>query len=84
MVFLAITPKGLEEALKLAKPNDDAVWCTSDTITEKEFNDMEGVNLTRFNYSFAADEADSVNGAIETIQEHHPGETVWVERSDEL
>ena len=79
MIFLALTKEGLKNALELAEKNNDSVWCTSDAVTEREFNKMKQPNLTRFNYSFSAVDQDAINDAIETIQEHHPGESVWVE-----
>ena len=79
MVFLAITPKGLAEALDLAKSNSSPVWCGSDAISEDEYSSRTGANLSRFIYPLSAQPASVIEGALETIAEHHPGETIWVE-----
>ena len=79
MVFLAITPKGLAEALDLAKSNSSPVWCGSDAIGEAEYSSRTGANLSRFIYPLSGQPASVIEGALETIAEHHPGETIWVE-----
>lgn len=50
MLYLAITPAGLKDALRSAS-DDDAVWCGSDAITEAEFSALKHLNLSRFIYS---------------------------------
>ncbi len=81
MVFLAITSGGLREALQLAAGTP--VWCGSDAISEKEFAKYNGGNLTRFIYSLSDASAEILEGAVETMREHHPNERVWVESHGE-
>ena len=76
MVFVAVTSTGLVEALRQAA-SDDAIWCGSDTISEADYAKLKRPDLTRFNYSLAGLELD--DGAISTVEEHHPGQTIWVE-----
>ena len=76
MVFIAVTPAGLAEALRRAT-SDDAIWCGSDTISEAEYVAMKRPGLTRFNYSLA--DLELGDGAIATVEEHYPGKTIWVE-----
>lgn len=76
MVFVAITAVGLAEALRRAS-SEDEIWCGSDTISESEYARVERPGITRFNYSLAGLELD--DGAIATVAEHHPGQTIWVE-----
>ncbi|WKB56024.1 hypothetical protein [Eleftheria terrae] len=52
MVFLAITPAGLADALRAAKPHD-FVWCGSDAITEGEYAALKRQNLSRFIYELS-------------------------------
>lgn len=79
MVFLALSPSGLAEALRMAADKDAAVWCGSDAISEEEFEACEFKRLTRFSYPLHDASSEVVSGAIETIEEHHPSERVWVE-----
>ena len=81
MVFVAVTSAGLTEALRRAT-SEDAVWCGSDTISEAEYAQMKRPGLTRFNYSLAGLELD--DGAVATVEEHHPDQTIWVEAAPRL
>lgn len=80
MVFLALTPVGLEEALRVRGHTADAVWCSSDAISEADYATLEDVNVSRFVYPLQGEPGDVLAGAIDMIEEHHPGETVRVER----
>jgi len=76
MVFLAITPTGLAQALRAATESD-AIWCGSDAISEADYAARQGPNLSRFAYSL--EDRVLIDDAVSTIEEHHPGQTVWVE-----
>ena len=76
MIFVAVTSVGLAEALRQAA-SDDAIWCGSDAISEAEYAKINRPGLTRFNYSLA--DLELIDGAIATVEEHHPGQTIWVE-----
>jgi len=79
MVFLAITPAGLRQAIALSKASPFAIWCGADAIDEAEYKSLRGVDLSRFTYALAGESREVVNGALETIAEHHPNTTIWVE-----
>ena len=76
MVFVAVTRTGLAEALRQAA-SDDAIWCGSDAISEADYAQLNRPGVSRFNYSLA--DLELGDGAIATIEEHHPGQTIWVE-----
>jgi hypothetical protein len=78
MIYLAITPVGLADALRAA-PSAHDVWCGSEAISEQALA-LLPVKPSRFIYSFTdGNAAEDLEGAIHTITEHHPGHTVWVE-----
>ena len=79
MVYLAITRRGLENALRRAGEPGAPVWCGSDAISQDEFAAMAGAGLTRFEYVLGT--RDLLPDALGTIAEHHPGEVIWVEAS---
>jgi len=81
MVFLAISKAGLSEALRLSLAGGQSVWCGADAISEQDFEALGGVKLSRFEYSLNGEPEEVVSGAVATINEHHPNETVWVERA---
>lgn len=79
MVFLAITPNGLEVALREAARSGSAVWCGADAVAERDFAALEGKGLTRFAYVLGARDPLVLERALDTIGQHHPDEVVWVE-----
>ena len=78
MVFLAITPEGLKEALRLKQTTPLDVWCGAGAISEAEYKDGSFKGVSRFIYDFAKADSDALAGALDTMKEHHPGETVWI------
>ncbi len=80
MVFLAITEQGLKEAILLAKANNFPIWCGADTVSNAEYAVLNGLNISRFDYSLFGESIDVIQDAITTILEHHPNdERIWVE-----
>lgn len=79
LVFLAITPSGLHQAIELSKLSPMAIWCGADAISEADWDDLSGVDVSRFDYPLAGETPEVIQGALETIAEHHPQATVWVE-----
>ena len=83
MVYLAIEPRAAIEAIRLAIETGWIVLMGSDAITPEEQKrySLSGVNLTRFSYPLANATSEIVADALETIEEHHPGEIVWVQHA---
>lgn len=79
MVFLALTTSGLRDALHLAAGQGHAIWCGAAALTEQELQSERLAGVTRLNYAPGASEKESIARALDTIEQHHPGETVWVE-----
>jgi hypothetical protein len=82
MVFLALSPAGLSEAIQLA--HGSPVWCGAEAIGEAAFQALSGANVTRFAYTISGEDAEVLGEAVATIQEHHPNERIWVESAGEL
>jgi hypothetical protein len=79
MVFLAISPEGLQRALHLASEANLPIWCGTDAISDVDYGKLAGRNVSRFVYPLRGASAQALQDAIDTIAEHHPGEPVWVE-----
>ena len=79
MVFLAITPAGLKDALREASGSGSAVWCGTDAISEEDFAALRGAYLTRLAYELGARDPLVLEDALDTIDQHHPSEVVWIE-----
>jgi hypothetical protein len=79
VVFLAITPTGLADALRVAADSDTAVWCGADAISRGEEVALGREELSRFSYGLGTRDPEVLESALGTIGQHHPGEVVWVE-----
>jgi hypothetical protein len=79
MVLLAFTRRGLEDALRLALTAECAVWCGSDASSEGDYANRGAACLSRFIYSLQGASCETLAQALSTIEEHHPGATIWVE-----
>lgn len=79
MVYLALTPPGLQEILDAPEAAKFPVWCTANTLSEADFVKLERSNVTRFNYSLEHADKSAIQDALSIIEEHHPGEGIWVE-----
>lgn len=79
MVFFALNRCGYESFSKL-KVRDFSLWTVDGVLSAEELVALrtEGLDVSEFNYSLELDDAVGIQGAVETIREHHPEETVWV------
>lgn len=79
MVYLALTPQGLQEILDTPEAVEMPVWCGANALSEADFAKLERTNVTRFIYSFENADKATIQSALSTIEDHHPGERIWVE-----
>lgn len=79
-VLLARSPQGLLEAIRINSATGSPVWCGSDAISEQDFASLaQPPSVSRFNYPLLDQSEDTLASALSTIEEHHPGATIWVE-----
>jgi hypothetical protein len=78
MIYLVLETRALDEVIKLPGV---AIWAGSNVLTELNHQDLiaQGFNVTRFDYSVSAVNKNELEDAIETIKEHHPTESIWVQ-----
>lgn len=79
VVFLAITPHGLEEALRQVGSSSTEVWCSADAISNEDFCALKRGGLTRLEYALGTRDAALLERTLDTIDQHHPNELVWIE-----
>jgi hypothetical protein len=79
LVFFALNRCGYESFFKLNIRNFP-LWTVAGVLSAEELAALrvEGVDVSEFNYSLELDDAAGIQGALETIREHHPEQTVWV------
>lgn len=86
MVYLALTPQGLQEILDTPETAEAPVWCGANTLSEAEFAKLERSNVTRFTYSLANAEKAQSNvpyGQSKTIiRESASGLKAWYSRTN--
>jgi len=81
MVIFACTREGYFELDSKVLSSASSVWIGAGVLSEAEVADIldQGVNLTCFDYAIAPTDFEQIQGALQTISEHHPGERIWLE-----
>jgi hypothetical protein len=81
MVFLVVSPQGHLSFRALEPKEGVALWVAAGVLAEDELRDLrvEGLDVSDFNYTMDPNDHAAIAGAVETIKEHHPGQSVWVE-----
>lgn len=81
MVFFVISRSGFESYSKLGSPQPP-LWVSDGVLSAQELEALRAadVEVSDFSYSLELDDSVGIEGAVETIREHHPGQTVWVGR----
>lgn len=81
MVFLVFTRAGFEQAKRAVSGGQDAIWVNAGVLTEEETRAVRqlGISLTSFTTAIDRSDGERLKSELETIAEHHPGETIWVE-----
>jgi hypothetical protein len=79
MVYLVLTSQGLKEILNTPEAAKMPMWCGANVLSESEYVKLQRNNVTRFTYSFANCDNATIQRALSTIEEHHPGERIRVE-----
>ncbi|EJE49703.1 hypothetical protein PMI14_05708 [Acidovorax sp. CF316] len=81
MVFFAHTRQGYENYLSLGLTATAPLWVTADVLQEDELHgpELQGANVTVFNWTIEPGDTEAIAGAMHTIAEHHSGHTIWAE-----
>lgn len=80
MIFFALTRSGYDELARSLGHTPSPLWVNSGILSESEAADIRasGAELTEFT-SQVAESSSSIEAALETIKQHHPGCSIWVE-----
>ena len=79
MGFLAITVTGLRAALRDSVNSGAAIWCGADALSGVSLAERQGAAVSHFIYDLGARDPDVLESALDTIEQHHPDEVVWME-----
>lgn len=57
------------------------IWVSGGVLTEEELLNLRsnGIEITNFSYKIDPFDREKVFDAVSIIEEHHPGERIWVE-----
>ena len=81
MIIFAVTKEGFLELEPVIRTGRYHIWIGSNVLSDTELNSYreQGIEITNFNYAIDPANKDELDGAINTIAEHHPGVRVWIE-----
>ena len=81
MVYLALDRNSALSILAVAVRDKDEVWVGSDAISENEYQHFcsDGISISMFSYPLTDESHKVIQGALSTIEEHHPGDVIWVQ-----
>jgi hypothetical protein len=81
MVFLALTRSGLEQLVGVIGHTPSPLWVNHGVLTAEELKELreQGIDLTNFTNRIALEDQTAVASAVDTIAEHHPDQSIWVE-----
>lgn len=76
-----MTRQGLDRLLQSHNNNGMSVWIPDGILTPKELAQLrtDGIDITNFSRTIQLGDVDAIADAINTIKEHHPQETLWIE-----
>ena len=85
MVFLVLTRAGYDQLVSSTDISGATLWVNDDVLTRSELEALrkKGVNVTNFT-NHVVPGTDDVARAVGTIEEHHPGQRVWIEHVSDL
>ena len=81
MVFYVLTTTGYHDLVAELGRNPSPVWLNEGVLTKDEVDQLRstGHKVTVFSVRRNPEEFETITKDIWTIQEHHDGESVWVQ-----
>lgn len=81
MVFLVCSRQGYDQLLGLLGRSPSPLWIGDGILNPGELQKLRasGIDITNFRHPIDPSKYDDISSAVETINEHHPGQSIWVE-----
>ena len=81
MIFFVLTENGFKEVEQLFQGGNVILWLNKGILESGEINELRkiGMDITNFTYYINPDNKQEVLGALSTISEHHPDQSIWTE-----
>ena len=81
MVIFVLTISGYKEMESLIKESNSPTWINEGILNAPELEELRnsGVDITNFTYHKDKKDNYEIQDALNTIREHHPGQSIWTE-----
>jgi hypothetical protein len=86
MVFFVLTRSGHDELLLLLGKTPSPLWVNEGVLSKEETKLLHevGVEISNFTHRITIDDFSQTSAAIDTIKQHHPNHSIWVENPASL
>lgn len=81
MIFFILTKDGFMQMEQVIRSQRSPVWVNNGLFSESELSSLRssGMEITNFTFRISPYDPEKIVDAVFTIEEHHPGERIWVE-----
>ena len=86
MVWYVLTRPGYDELVASLGKVPSPLWVNENVLSEKKLKQLRenGVEVTNFKHLVNPNDRKAIEDSLATIQEHHPGQSIWVEHAPDL
>jgi hypothetical protein len=86
LVYLIITRHGYSDLKNKFTESQNSFWIAGNILTKVEIVShwAANANLTILNKEIDIKAPDKIEDALHDIAEHHPGETIWLEKENAI
>jgi hypothetical protein len=86
MVYFAITRKGYDDLVATQGRAPSPLWVNGGVLTSLELSHLrdQGIDVSSFTARLDPGVQSAILEAIDTVRQHHAGQTIWVECTDGL
>ena len=81
MIYFVLSKLGYVDLVARLGKVPSPIWLNADVLTDSEISDLRQaeVSVTNFTNLVGSHNSADYLTALDSIQEHHPGEQIWVE-----
>jgi len=86
MIYFALTRNGYDDLIAHLGRAPSPLWVNNGVLSRQEIRQLHeaGIEISNFTVDINAQDRSDVAQAVDTIREHHPGHSVWVEQVNGL
>lgn len=82
MVFLVLSRQGYDDLTRQFSRVPSPIWINTEILSDAEMGSIRasGCCLTNFLFRIDPSSLDEIADAVDTVRQHHPGDSIWVEQ----